>query len=114
MWLLFRFIVPSLIFYQNFMPFPTSKEELEKELLELQVQCDILRYRINMRHAEEIVRESGLSEKDEDFLFECEMETRRLWDEETEWEREREEEHFYDELRREEQEKFFLKHAKEK
>lgn len=96
------------------MSFRTSKKELEDELLNLDIQRDVLRHRIHMRTAEENVRATGLTNKDEDFWFEVERETDRLLDEDLEWERRRDEERYYDDLRREEEEKFFQKHAEEK
>ncbi len=96
------------------MPFRTTKEALEKELLELEVQSGILRHRIHMRTAEETVRASGLTEKDDDYWSELEQETDRLLDDDLEWERRRDEDRMYDEMRREEEEKFFKTHAKEK
>ncbi len=79
------------------MQYRTSKEELEKELLELQVQCDILQRRINMREAEENVKQSGISPDDDEYHFEVEQEIDRLWEEGQKWHSRRFEERIYEE-----------------
>lgn len=88
------------------MRYRTSTEELEKELLEREVDCDILRHRIRYRRAEDAVRATGLKEDHEDFHFEVEMEEERMWEEEIRPERERweaqmEREMMMEELRKE-------------
>ncbi len=92
------------------MYYPTRKAELEKQLLELEVDCDILRMRIGRREAEETVIKSGTPRHHEDFEFEVEQEMDRVWEEEMEEGRERQRQEFYDELRFEE----FLKDHEKK
>jgi hypothetical protein len=91
------------------MPFRTSKEELEKELsnveeelLKLEVDRDILKHRIRMRQAEENVREEGCEGDEDDFNIAVEEEEKRLWEEEIRPERERFEERMYREMELEE------------
>ena len=96
------------------MYYKTSKEQLEKELVELEVQCDFLRHRINRRKAEETVLENGIKRDDEDFEFEVEMEMDRLWEEEWDWDRRRFEERMCVEMMREEEGEEFLKAGEKK
>ena len=56
----------------------------------LEVERDIQRLRDCRKRAEEIVRDRGWSEEDEDFEFQIEQEVKEQWSEafEREWERE--------------------------
>ena len=51
-----------------------------------EVELGMLRLRIARERAEELVRDRGWSEKDEDFDIQVEEETKRQWDEEYEQE----------------------------
>jgi len=59
-----------------------DKEQLEKELLELEIEIDRSRWEAARELAEDLVRGRGYTEDDEEFWFEVEQETRRQYDEE--------------------------------
>lgn len=73
---------------QASLPFLSMRNHHDEMLL-LEIEIDRLRLEAAREHAEEIVKELGFNENDEDYLFEVEMETRRQWDEECDRERER-------------------------
>jgi hypothetical protein len=58
------------------------RPELEKELLMLELEIDQSRWEVARERAEEIIKDLGWSEKDDDYLIQLEDETKRQWDEE--------------------------------
>lgn len=49
--------------------------------LEAEVEAGILRHRFARQRAEDLVRDRGWTEKDEDFEFQIEQETKTQWEE---------------------------------
>ena len=68
-----------ITFYTLFM-----ENTLEDESLMEEIENDRLRLRIAREQAEELVRDRGWTENDEDFWFQVEEEAKRQWDEEYE------------------------------
>ncbi len=52
--------------------------------IELLIELDRIRLREYRKTAEEIVRDHGWNEKDDDFQFQIEQEIKRLWSEDAE------------------------------
>lgn len=61
----------------------------EEEMLRLEIERDMMRLRECNERAEEIVRDRGWDEKDDDFQIQIEEEAKRQWSEEMDWERRR-------------------------
>ena len=74
-----------ITFLLSFMSHDISDEEIHREL-----ELHILQWKEYRKEAEEIVRDRGWSEKDDDFEIQIEQEAKRLWEEESEREQERE------------------------
>ena len=54
-----------------------------------QIERDMLRFKIARQRAEEIVRDYGWNEEDEDFEFQIEQEAKKQWEEDHRREHER-------------------------
>lgn len=51
------------------------------DMLQLEIETDMLRLRYAREQAEELVRDRGWTEKDDDFEIQVEEETKRQWNE---------------------------------
>ena len=60
---------------------PRRRKHRDDMDAELEVQIGYQRYREARKLAEEIVRDLGWNEKDDDFHFQIEQETKKQWDE---------------------------------
>ena len=59
----------------------STKEELQDTLFELEMEIDMLRWKIARGQAEELVLDRGWSKEDEDFWYQVEDEAKRLLEE---------------------------------
>jgi hypothetical protein len=60
---------------------PRRRKDLDLAETEREVQIGYQRYREARKLAEEVVRDLGWNEKDDDFHLQIEEETKRRWDE---------------------------------
>lgn len=74
------------------LPLPSMNDIPYDPLLMQEIEMDMLRLRAARERAEELVRDRGWKEADDDFWFQVEDETKRQWDEDVErdlWKRHR-------------------------
>lgn len=70
-------------------PTPPMYRPLQDESIKEEFERDMQRFRDARKRAEELVRDWGWSEEDEDFEFQIEQEAKRQWEEDYEREMER-------------------------
>ncbi len=59
-----------------------SRKDIERELIELELEIDQSRWEVARERAEEIIKDLGWTEQDDDYLIQLEDETKRQWEEE--------------------------------